>query len=112
MSYIKKDLKEALRKDSRSFKDDVRAEKELRELDVEKQKGEITKVKHRLLVISIYILWFIAIVILIIRLLHFVTPEGALIHYLNEEQIQTIDKVLFSGAIGGWMTKYGEKVFQ
>ncbi len=109
--YFKQDVKDALKKDTRVNTNDINAVKELQELEEEKQKGQITKVKHRLLVFSIYILWIIAVIILIIRLLHFITPEDAKVNYLTDDQIQIIDRVLFSGAIGSWMTKYGQKVF-
>lgn len=42
-----------------------------------------------------------------IRLLHLILPESN--KWLTEEQIQGIDKLFFSGAIGGLLTSYFKK---
>jgi len=63
----------------------------------------------RILIISIWILFFVAIAIFIIRVLHFVFPECWC--WLTDERLQNIDKFLFSGAFGGILVKYASYIF-
>ena len=46
--------------------------------------------------------------VFIIRIIHLVLPPYIL--WLDADQIQVIDKMLFSGVIGGLITKYFEKL--
>ena len=83
------------------------SQKELEAFD-NKSKLGVKKAKQRVFIISIYMLWLMAVCVLMIRLIHFILPEFC--QWLSVEQLQSLDKFLFSGAIGGVLGKYGAKV--
>ncbi|MBC6400582.1 MAG: hypothetical protein GDA51_10140 [Ekhidna sp.] len=68
------------------------------------------KVKHNLATWSIYILWFFVVAMFIVRILHLLFPTNS--HWLSETQIQSLDKLLFSGSIGGILGEFGGTIFE
>ena len=65
---------------------------------------------HKILVLSIWAMFIIAGIVLIIRALHFIMPDCWC--WLNAEKLQNIDKFLFSGAFGGILAKYAKYIFR
>jgi len=63
----------------------------------------------RILILSIWSLFVVAIVVFIIRVLHFIIPDVWC--WLSNERLQNIDKFLFSGAFGGILVKYATYIF-
>jgi hypothetical protein len=59
---------------------------------------------HRILLIFIAVAFSCLIVVFIIRLFHLVAPLCW--HWLSEDQVQGVDKIFFSGAIGGILGGY------
>jgi hypothetical protein len=84
----------------------AREEKELFDIGMETAKSKHTK---NLTVISIWILGMAGLLLLLIRIYHFLTPICW--QWLNESQIQTLDKLLFSGTLGSILGKYGGSIF-
>ena len=64
---------------------------------------------HRIMVISLWAMFIIAVTILSIRAVHFVIPDCWC--WLSAEKLQNIDKFLFSGAFGGILAKYAKYLF-
>ena len=64
---------------------------------------------HLIMVFSLWAMFAIAAIVLIIRAVHFVIPDGWC--WLNAEKLQNIDKFLFSGAFGGILAKYAKYLF-
>ena len=63
---------------------------------------------HDLFVTGLYIAWTVALVVLVIRAYDLIAPQTWI--WMDEKQIQSLDKILFSGAIGGIMGKYINQV--
>ena len=64
---------------------------------------------HTILIISIWSMFIIAGIVLIVRAVHFILPDS--LCWLNAEKLQNIDKFLFSGAFGGILAKYAKYIF-
>ena len=88
--------------------DKVHAAKEEKELFDIKNDTQVKKHKNNVLIISIYLMFVIATVAVLIRAFHLFAPEN--IKWLNETDLNTIDQLIFSGVIGGVLTKYSSKV--
>ncbi len=84
----------------------AREEKELFDIQVEKDQSRHT---NHLTVLSIWVLGIAGLVLLLLRMYHFLTPLSW--QWLNADQIQTLDKLLFSGTLGSILGKYGGSVF-
>jgi hypothetical protein len=65
---------------------------------------------HRIGIMSLWVMFIIAAFILVIRTSHFVIPESW--RWLDSENLQNIDKFLFSGAFGGILVKYAGYLFK
>lgn len=76
--------------------------------DKERQEG-LKQFFHYLTIISLSIVFILAICLIIIRAFHFVAPTCW--KWLNQEELQALDKTLFSGAIGGILSKYMSNIF-
>lgn len=63
---------------------------------------------HRVFICLIWTVSTLAMVVIIIRILHLIMPECW--YWLTTENIQQIDKFLFSGAIGGFLGRYIDKI--
>lgn len=59
---------------------------------------------HYASVVFIWVAFLTFIVVFFIRVLHFVLPESA--QWMSDDQVQGIDKLIFSGAIGGFIGRY------
>jgi len=90
-------------RENESYSNKLKEQKELFEL-------QNTKVKHRLVTLSIYVLWLFVVSIFIVRILHLLFPTN--LHWLSETQIQSLDKLLFSSSIGGILGKFGGTIFE
>ncbi len=62
---------------------------------------------HYVFVALIWVAFLAFIAVFFIRVIHFVLPEGW--QWLSDEQVQGIDKLIFSGAIGGFIGRYFKK---
>lgn len=83
--------------------------KEETELFDEKNKQDKNKHKHRVFIGSLYFLWAIALIVISIRVYHFLAPVQY--HWLDVQQVQALDKLLFSGTIGTVLGRYGNRLF-
>ncbi|MDE0471428.1 MAG: hypothetical protein OXH57_05760 [Ekhidna sp.] len=90
-------------RENESYSNKRKEQKELFEL-------QSAKVKHKLITLSIYVLWFFVVSIFIVRILHLLSPTN--LYWLSETQIQSLDKFLFSGSIGGILGKFGGTIFE
>jgi len=87
---------------------DKRARKELDAYFNEQlRKERLKNVTNWLFIFFIITAAVVATVGIAIRLLHLILPESN--KWLTDEQIQGIDKLFFSGAIGGLLTSYFKK---
>ena len=107
MSLVSKDMDLDFGDDS--LKDlppsDKGARDEEKNLFGDKRRRERTKqVFHRMFIAFVYVAAMMAILVFITRVLHLILPSYC--HWLDEVQIQNIDKILFSGLIGGFVSKY------
>jgi len=84
---------------------DRKADLEKKALESQYERDEITK-KHlnKVFIFFIWIAFIAFILVFFIRVLHFVLPDD--IQWLSAEQIQGIDKLIFSGTIGGFIGRY------
>ena len=62
---------------------------------------------HYAFVVFIWVAFITFIIVFVIRVLHFVLPEN--LHWMTLEQVQSIDNLIFSGAIGGFIGNYFKK---
>jgi hypothetical protein len=65
------------------------------------------KILHKIFLAFVYCVSIVGIIIVCIRLIHLVINKD--FQWLSEEQIQSIDKLFFSGAIGGFIANYVKK---
>ena len=97
--------------DIKDIKDDVSTEpeplaaKEDRERFREEQIKDLT---HKLLKCAIWGLFMIVTALFVIRVYHMGVGSGG--KWLNESQLNSIDKFLYSGAFGGLLGKYSNKI--
>ena len=94
-----------------SIKDDVSTQKEdlaAREDREFFREEEIKDLTHKLLKIVIRGLFIIVAALFVIRIYHMAVPSGW--KWLNESQLNSIDKFLYSGAFGGLLGKYSNKI--
>jgi hypothetical protein len=84
----------------------AKEEKELFDISAETTKSRHTK---NLTVVSIWFLGIAGLLLLLIRVYHFLTPLSW--QWLGDSQIQTLDKLLFSGTLGSILGKYGGSIF-
>ena len=79
-------------------------------LEMEKYEGSVRREEkmnealHKVFICFTYTAFGIFLIVFVIRVLHFVIPEAW--HWLTPEQIQGIDKLIFSGTIGGFIGRY------
>ena len=94
-----------------SIKDDVSTQKEdlaAREDRELFREEEIKDLTHKLLKIVIWELFIIVAALFVIRIYHMAVTSGW--KWLNESQLNSIDKFLYSGAFGGLLGKYSNKI--
>lgn len=89
--------------------DNLEITKNENEIYEEKNKGAKSRHKHTVFICSLYLFWIIAILILIVRFYHFVAPP--VYQWLQPEQVQSLDNLLFTGAFGAGLGKYGNNLF-
>jgi len=65
---------------------------------------EIKHHLHIIVKIGIYVAFTAFIAVFVVRLTHLIIPNNY--HWLDELQIQNIDKIFFSGALGGVIGGY------
>ena len=94
-----------------SIKDDVSTQKEglaAREDREFFREEEIKDLTHKLLKIVIWGLFIIVAALFVIRIYHMAVTSRW--KWLNESQLNSIDKFLYSGAFGGLLGKYSNKI--
>lgn len=69
------------------------------------------KLIHRIFLIGVSIAAASIGLMFIVRIIHFIAPENTWLYWLSDEQIQSIDRFLFSGAIGAIVGKYFDEIF-
>lgn len=98
------------REESRRFSDEgveTDTEKSLKEAN--EHRNETTRsVFHNLFILGLRVVGLSLILIFFIRVLHIILPEHC--HWLSSNNIQEIDRMLFSGAVGGVIIKYLEPI--
>lgn len=67
------------------------------------------KTAHSLFIIGLHVLFWMAVIVLLLRTSHLVLPAGAV--WLEEAQLNTIDKILGAAVGGGLIGKYLQKIF-
>jgi len=98
----------AINEPSLPIEGDQRAKKELTEFFSEHRRKERVKNTLNWIFIGFIIVTaFIAISVISIRLIHLVLPANK--QWLTNDQVQGIDKLFFSGAIGGFLASYFKK---
>lgn len=85
---------------------DVRAEDEAKLYH--ETRMELKSVFHGLFIKGLKFAWFIAMVVLAVRAYDLIAPLKCI--WMDDQQIQSLDKILFSGAVGGVMGKYLNQV--
>ena len=92
--------------------EDSKAKKEETELfPGDKKRNERNKNSlHWVSQIFIWTVGILAVLVVSSRMIHFFAPCSW--KWLTNDQIQTIDKVFFSGTIGGLLTNYFKKISQ
>ncbi len=83
-------------------------EEELQIFD-KKQEGYKKKHKDRLFICSLYLMFIVIALILLVRISHFILPDHW--KWLVPSQLAEIDKFFFTGAIGGALGRYGNRIF-
>lgn len=91
-------------------RDNLQKTKEETELFDEENKRRKSKHKHIIFIGSLYFLWLLAIAIIVIRIYHFLAPTN--LYWLDTDQLQALDKLLFSGTIGTILGRYGTKLIE
>jgi hypothetical protein len=71
------------------------------------RKERVKNVLNWVFIVFIIVASTIAVTVIAIRLVHLILPESN--QWLTNEQIQGIDKLFFSGAIGGFIATYFKK---
>lgn len=88
---------------------DYKAQKEQREVFSDhRRKERVRNTLNWIFIGFISITGVIAVSVISIRLAHLVLPQKN--QWLSNDQVQVIDKVFFSGAIGGFLATYYKKV--
>jgi hypothetical protein len=65
---------------------------------------ELKRTFHGLFILGLRILGLVAILIVLIRAYHLVAPTSWC--WMDVEQVQSLDKILFSGSVGGVLGRY------
>lgn len=79
------------------------------ELYNDKKRNEASKnTMHKVSIFTIWVLWVIVVFLFIVRAIHYVTPDCW--GWLSEPRLQSLDKFLFSGAIGAILGKFGDRI--
>ncbi len=76
----------------------------------ERNKGSKNKHKHVVFICSLYLFWGIGILIILVRVYHFIVWDCY--QWLSAEQVQSLDRLLFSGTIGTVLGRYGNKLLE
>ena len=74
-----------------------------------KREETLKVVLHWITMIALVIVFIVLVIVFLIRIGHFILPTDY--KWLSDEQLQTIDKFLFSGALGGIVSKHAGKLF-
>jgi hypothetical protein len=99
---------EAINEPSQPPGSDYKAEKEQKAYFAEHTRKQRVKTTLNYIFIAFIILTsLVAMVVICIRLIHLVLPPH--LQWLTNDQIQGIDKIFFSGAIGGFLVNYFKK---
>lgn len=74
------------------------------------RENQIKNLFHNLLLWSMRISFMVVIIVFLIRVAHFVMPQSWA--WLKAEDLQTIDKFFFSGALGGILSRHLNKILK
>jgi hypothetical protein len=105
-------ITKALQNKESQKKDDLNlAEQEKRNKFRDGERGEKYKAHfHRLMVAAIYVIGALLIIIVAVRVWHLIAPQqkvwGVYLIWLNERQQYDLERLIFSGIILGFATKY------
>lgn len=105
-------LEEALERirERRKVGSDTLAKKEKKDLEGDaKRVEEFKEAFHKIFIWTVRILFGLGIAVVIVRIYHLLAPYSW--QWLCETQISNLDKILFSGAIGGFVGKYFKSMF-
>lgn len=101
---------EVAKEESKRFSDEGVEKDTAKSLkEANEHRDETTRsVFHNLFIVGLRVVGFSLILIFFIRVLHIILPEHC--HWLTKDNIQEIDRMLFSGAVGGVIIKYLEPI--
>jgi len=89
---------------------DLKSSQEAEFLYREKKREEDLRViLHYITKIALVVVFVVIVIVLLIRVAHFILPLSC--KWLDDNQLQTLDKFFFSGAIGSLLTKNMNKMF-
>jgi hypothetical protein len=89
---------------------DSNANRENEYLFKAKQREEALKVViHYITKVAIIVVFVVIVIVFLIRVAHFIIPDCW--KWLNDVQLQGLDKFFFSGALGSLMAKHAGKLF-
>lgn len=77
--------------------------------DAKRREETLKVVVHYITIIAILIVFLVVLIVFLIRVSHFIIPNNW--RWLTDEQIQTVDKFFFSGALGGILTRHVGRLF-
>ncbi|CAZ98720.1 hypothetical protein [Zobellia galactanivorans] len=90
--------------------DDLEVTKKENQIYEELNKGSKSQHRHTVFICSLYLFWGIGIIIILVRVYHFIASDCY--QWLSLEQIQSLDKLLFSGTVGTVIGRYGNNLFK
>ena len=88
--------------------DSLTRSQEESEIFNEQNKRSKNKHKHIVFIVSLYVLMALAILVMLLRSYHFVAPLSW--QWMDSEQLQALDKLLFTGAVGSILGRYGKNL--
>jgi hypothetical protein len=91
----------------RDIAPDSQATAEMREFE-HKHQLQLKRHFHKLFVAGLYVAWAAAMIVLLIRAFILVAPQSWC--WMDSTQVQSLDKILFSGSVGGILGRYINQV--
>ena len=86
---------------------DSQATAEMREFE-HRHQLQLKRHFHNLFVAGLYVAWVAAMIVLLIRAFVLVAPHSWC--WMDDTQVQSLDKILFSGSVGGILGRYINQV--
>jgi hypothetical protein len=91
----------------RDIPPDSQSAAEMREFE-HRHQLQLKRHFHKLFVAGLYVAWLAAMLVLLIRAFILVAPHSWC--WMDDTQVQSLDKILFSGSVGGILGRYINQV--